>query len=232
MVPALVRRLCSVAAPPRCAVCRDTVRSGTPACSSCVSALEIARPILIEPGPAGIAWAAAAAPFEGTARDLVHALKFGRRLSAARVAAVAIARVTAPRLRDLTVNASPRQAALVPVPADPLRWRWRGFDPAEEVALALARELKMPLRRCLRRRAGPRQVGRSRAARRGSPPVVNARGNVPACGVLVDDVWTTGATLMASAMALRTAGARQVAAVAIAHAGRPLPHSAPRPTIP
>jgi predicted amidophosphoribosyltransferase len=103
--------------------------------------------------------------------------------------------------------------AIVPVPAAPLRSLRRGFDPAAELAAALAARLDAPLRPCLVRRGGGRQVGRRRAERIGHPPEVHARGEVPRSALLVDDVLTTGATLSACARALRSAGAVRIAAV-------------------
>lgn len=221
---AALRRICSLASPPRCAVCASPGEGGEAVCERCRRALAASAAILA-PGPPGVEVAVAAAPFDGAARELVHALKFGRRLSVARVAARAMARAAREFVCDLP------EAAIVPVPADPVRWRWRGFDPAEELAIALSAELDLPVARCLRRRPGPRQVGRSRAARLRTPPVVEPRGDAPRHAVLVDDVWTTGATLSASARALRLAGAQRVAALALARTS-PLPRRAPGPTIP
>jgi predicted amidophosphoribosyltransferase len=164
---------------------------------------------VIENGPGGVSLAVAAARFEGIARELAHGLKFGRRLALARVAARAILR------------ACPHdelQATVVPVPAAPWRWRWRGFDPAEEIALALATLGGLPYSACLRRAQGPRQVGRERQARLSEPLRVRAAGRVPARALLVDDVHTTGATLVACAAALQRAGCERVVALALARA--------------
>jgi predicted amidophosphoribosyltransferase len=151
--------------------------------------------------------AVAAGEYEGVIRELAHALKFGRRLALARVAAEVMAEACAPWVLDGTI---------VPVPAAPLRRAWRGYDAAEEIALALAALTGLPLARCLRRRGLSRQVGRTRERRLSDPPRVRAAGEVPERAVLVDDVHTTGATLGACADALRGAGCRSVVAVSLA----------------
>jgi predicted amidophosphoribosyltransferase len=104
------------------------------------------------------------------------------------------------------------------VPPSPLRLRRRGFDPADLIASALAAELGLPLRRCLVRRHGPRQVGRSRAERLGDPPAIRCRAEAPEAAVIVDDVLTTGATIRACDTALRVRGCREVAAAVFTRA--------------
>jgi len=166
-----------------------------------------AAPRVIEPGPPGIDLAVAASPFDGVARELVHGLKYSRRLALAGVAAAAMRGALPPH---------ESADALVPVPAGPWRWRWRGFDPAEEIARALAGRTDLPLADCLRRAHGRRQVGRRRGDRLANPPAVWAQAECPRRVLLVDDVWTTGATLSACARALREGGTRRVVAVTLA----------------
>jgi predicted amidophosphoribosyltransferase len=177
-----------------CRRCRDELTAG---------------PALIEAGPPGVDLAVAAAPFGGPARAIVHGLKYGRRLGLARVAAEAI-RAALPAWVSFD--------AIVPVPAGPWRRRWRGFDPAEEIALALAKLTEAEVRPCLRRTTGRRQVGRRRSERLSDPPRVWAAEVTPLRVLLVDDVWTTGASLSACAEALRDAGAGAVTAVTLARA--------------
>jgi predicted amidophosphoribosyltransferase len=203
------RALASIAAlvaPPLCAACAARCGSEAVLCERCERELATS-PRVIEPGPPGVDLAVAASPFDGPARRLVHGLKYGRRLSLAGEAAAAMMRALPPR--ELA-------GAVVPVPAGPWRWRWRGFDPAEEIAHALAARAELPVVNCLRRARGRRQVGRRRSDRLARPPRVWATVACPREALLVDDVWTTGATLSACARALREAGSRRVIAVTLA----------------
>ena len=92
---------------------------------------------------------------------------------------------------------------VVPVPTARARSVRRGFDPAGEIAAALADRAGLRLRPCLARRGAGRQVGRRRAERLGRPPRIHASGEAPRSALLVDDVLTTGSTLAAAARALR-----------------------------
>ena len=200
--------LAGVVAPPLCPCCAGPRGGGEAICGGCGRALA-ACPARLEPGPPGVELACAVGPYEGVIRELVVALKFRRLLGVAAVAARAMAGACPER---------PLRGELVPVPAAPLRRRWRGFDPAEELALALASCTGLPLTACLRRKQGPRQMGRPRAVRLADGPQVELRAPAPSCALLVDDVHTTGATLASSARALRSGDCREVVALTLARA--------------
>jgi predicted amidophosphoribosyltransferase len=192
--------------PPMCAACGRSCRPEAVLCSRCARRLARAEPLLGN-GPPGLDRAWSSASHEGVVRDLVAALKFRRLLP--------VADLMAERIHWLA-PAHMLSGAVVPVPTAPARVRRRGFDPAGELAGALAERLETKLDPCLRRRGGGRQVGRRRAERVGHPPRIHASGPVPRSVLLVDDVLTTGATLSACAKALRAAGAARVVAVTFA----------------
>jgi len=155
-------------------------------------------------GPPGIDRAWASASHEGVARELVTALKFRRLLP--------VADLIADRIEWLAPGAL-LSGTIVPVPTARLRSFKRGFDPAMEIAQALAARTDLPLAPCLARRGGGRQVGKRRAQRIGHPPLIQTRGETPKSALLIDDVQTTGATLTSCAQALRQAGTVRVAAI-------------------
>jgi predicted amidophosphoribosyltransferase len=204
----VIEQLISLVAPPLCASCGSARPLAAILCDRCHADLA-AAPRVIELGPPGVELAIAASPFEGPARLVVHGLKYARRLSLAAVAA------------EVMVAALPDRGvpeAVVPVPPGPWRWRWRGFDPAEEIARAVAALTGYGLWTCLGRAGGRRQVGRRRSQRLSDPPRVRAAADVPGEALLVDDVWTTGATLSACARALCDGGCRRVIALTLARA--------------
>lgn len=111
--------------------------------------------------------------------------------------------------------------ALVPVP---LHWRrrlGRGFNQAEQIAAALGGHTGLPVWRALRRVRYTRpQVGLSPPERRrnvaGAFASNEQRDLTGTRLILIDDLYTTGATLCEAAGVLGAAGAARVTAVTIA----------------
>ena len=102
-------------------------------------------------------------------------------------------------------------------PTTELRARARGFDHAEVLARALARELDLPCASTLRRVPGPPQTGRTLLERRDGPQFLAAVALAGRSVLVVDDVVTTGAPFASAGRALRAAGADHVVAISAAH---------------
>ena len=117
---------------------------------------------------------------------------------------------------------SPAADVITYIPSDGDRSLRRGHQPAEALAHELGRLWDIPVVSLLaRRRTVARQTGlardeRQRNMRDAFVSRKHARGDV----VLVDDVYTTGATVTSAATALRAKGAPRVDVVTFARAVR------------
>ncbi|MCJ2874944.1 ComF family protein [Rhizobium pusense] len=160
----------------------------------------------------------AAASHQGVARKLVHRLKYQDRTELARLMALWMLRAD-----DGAVSACD---CIVPVPLHCYRFLRRRFNQSAELARHLARAADKPLLAgtLLRVKSTERQVGLSAIARRdnmrGAFALAPGR-EADVSGkhvVLVDDVYTTGATVRAASRALRKAGAAEVTVLTFAMA--------------
>jgi ComF family protein len=218
--------LAELVLPVRCVACGT---GGTLVCEGCSSELRVLSPPLCGRCGSQTAWpvercvecagrrlsfrsARSAVAYENAARRLVAGWKERGLRRLAETAA------------DLVVGVVPRPdtAGITFVPGDPSRTLWRGQNAAEALAVCLGERWGLRLEPILAR-TGPalRQRGLDRRLRR-----ANVRGRFRACAdapssiVLVDDVYTTGATVGAAATELRRAGARAVDVVTFARAVR------------
>lgn len=157
---------------------------------------------------------------DDAARRLVHRLKYQgwRRL------AETLALPMVPLLDE--VGAGP----LVPIPTSGRRLRSRGYNQAGELAREIARQAGRRLGAgwLSRHREVGSQTRLGAAERRANLAGVFLARPVSGPVVLVDDVFTTGATLVSAATACLDAGATRVAALTFARAEPPLVAAARR----
>lgn len=151
--------------------------------------------------------------YDGQAADLIRIYKFGHQ----RAAAESIARL----ISATFIHYNPKTDYLVvPVPTATSRIRERGFGHSELLAEKVAGRLNFPFDMALRRIGQNRQVGSKRNDRlkqlSSSFAVKNHQKIINQKILLVDDVVTTGGTLIAATKTLRDAGAKRVDALIFA----------------
>ncbi len=217
--------LADLVCPERCASCDAIVRADVLFCRACTSqAHRLGSPECTHCGAPGVdpcgrciaaprpirsarAWAsyrneAMESPVAATIARFKYrgVSRLGRRVAAA----------MSSRVFDVAID------LVIPVPLHARRLRARGYNQSAILARELAHRFDTPLvlTTVVRTRPTPSQVGLSTAARAANvtdafsvrrPDLVRGR-----AVLVVDDVWTSGATARAMATALRRAGARSV----------------------
>lgn len=225
--------------PPRCAGCthwcRETLCSlclpklrpiGDPLCERCgapFDPLSYAAPVCAacrSKSPHFLA-ARSAFHFDGPIRESIHRLKYKEK------------KALATRLTPLLMEAIAKDHTLagfkpqfvVPVPLHSSRLRQRGFNQSFLLADELGRQMGVPAVELLKRtRPTPPQVELNRADRlknvRGAFEVEKTAFNKQRASkariLIIDDVFTTGATLSECAHALHQAGAAEICALTLA----------------
>jgi ComF family protein len=212
--------------PQSCVLCNSRIlqRRWSVACPDCWSKLEpIPRPFcpqcgmpapVIE-GPCGACrrgdhafdFARSLFLFTDPMRAILHHFKYSGRVS--------LARPLGRQLRDHMREEGFQGSVALPVPLHRARLRERGFNQAELLAQHLGLDVDRSLLR--RRKNTPSQTGLSRSQRAlNLSAAFEVRRTPPDCALVVDDVYTTGATLHEIAKTLKRAGTSRVEVLTVA----------------
>ena len=210
-----------------CARCGDTLENpasaASPASTLC-RFCRLASPPFVRAVSYGV--------YQGRMKAAIHALKYDRLHPAAR----ALGRMLAQAIAQLAGEA-PAEMLVVPVPLHRSKFADRGFNQARalaEQALGFLRKshpdwrLTLASSTLMRLRATGSQAGLSPRERR-----LNVRGAFTVCDaqavrlrhiLLIDDIFTTGATARAAALTLARAGAASVWVATLSRARRESDH--------
>ena len=230
-------RLVSLVYPRNCQFCADALEETEPGviCAACLRQVKFIRPPFCQRCglpfagevtdsfscgyckdlPFRFDQAVCACRAEGPVRDSILRFKYNREM------------YFGPHLAGWLIGAA-RQwidwreiGAIVPVPLHPRKKRHREFNQAEYLADALSRAVNVPTVRALRRVKDTKTQTALGAADRSANlrDAFRVRAAATVTGkrvVLVDDVFTTGATMDACAKVLRAAGVQHIIALAVA----------------
>ena len=201
-----------------CAGCRDTLRLiKEPRCMKCGAQLKEneeeycpscrGRKHYFERGLALYEYA--------SVRNSVYRLKYSGRVEYTGFFGREMARRLGPALREWGAE------ALIPVPLHSLRQRRRGYNQAAAIARACGRALDLPVREDLIRRAKNTRPMKLLNAKERQINLKNAFIMLQdvvklSTVVIVDDIYTTGATIDAMARLLKASGVQKVYFVTLA----------------
>lgn len=215
MLKAIAKSLLDFLFPPRCAGCRAVTEAPAPWCERCLRQIVAVRALPL-PGPAlcSLRSVHALCRYEGGVKASLHALKFHDKPQRAQA------------LTFLLEQFAPEEAlrgvqAIVPAPLSERRERARGYNQTERIFRPWAKRRALPWHDALvRTRETVPQYGLSRAERRANVKGAFALADGAAFRgetvLLVDDIFTTGATLLACAEILKRAGAKEVRGLVLA----------------
>ena len=218
--------------PPRCVGCGAR---GALFCARCVAGLAWMRPPIcarcgdaLAGAPDAVAWceacrrtppafavARSVAAYEGPLRAAIHALKYRHHRAVAESLGALLA-------RGLPPEAAAGVTAVVPVTLHRIRLSTRGFNQSALLARPVAAALGVPLVadaiRRLHQETPQATLGAAARRRNVAAAFEPDRRLVSGRVLLVDDVFSTGATADACARALLAGGAAEVAVITLARA--------------
>ena len=203
--------------PNQCLVCKGgDFHSSDPICPDCLQQM---NPLPIENRVKeltvnnGIDMALAGWDFGDELRSAIHSLKYEER---ARIGSF-LGKVLGERLHLKTIQ---ELDYLIPVPLHPVKFRDRGFNQAEWIAIGVGKAIQKPVQTGLMKRMKytisqttlnrEERLNNMKQAFRITKDVTDKKIGI------VDDVLTTGSTISSMASVLKDAGAKTIVALTVA----------------
>lgn len=213
--------------PPRCPVCDEVAAEGFPICPGCRKRIrEVKEPVCQKCGkPVShnrkefcrdcvgrnheFTQGKALWVYEKDVRQSIYRFKYQNRRDYGKVYAMELAEAWGTWILKNHIQ------AIAPVPLYPGKKRRRGFNQAEVVAVELGRILGIPVEKNLfirTRDTRPQKELNVWERKNNLKKSFKSRKNVVQleCILIIDDIYTTGSTMDAAALALREAGAGNI----------------------
>lgn len=205
----LLSKILSVLFPPSCYNCHQ---EGTSLCTSCLSSCKksIETPAL---------YITSVYSFQDKLiKKVIHAIKYFHRRDLIEPLTQELGIILLQKLKKENIT----NLVIVPIPMSSLRKYMRGYNQAELIAKTLSQQCSLDINTkiLLRKKSPKRQVTTKTRSER----LLNQNDSFMVMKdvsglniILVDDVTTTGATIMEARKTLLKQGARSVSAITIAH---------------
>ncbi len=210
--------------PPICLNCKNYLEDEEKdnlVCASCLSGIEIYSNLFYP--ASGITLAAASSYSDPTVRELIHYLKYKGFLKAAKPLGAILIKYLS------RLSLSPQDFIIIPIPLHKSRYRKRGFNQAELLTETIGNYFNCPIETGVLKRVKetkpqielPDYEARSKNLKNGF--AIDEK-YIPAIKdkkvLLVDDVYTSGATMKEAAKTLKRAGTKEVIGLVAAKADR------------
>ncbi|MEN6621748.1 MAG: ComF family protein [Smithella sp.] len=241
-IKGLFNDVCDIIFPPQCLACTEIINQPAKKhfCSDCFEKINFitdnfcpicGMPYLVNPAGRHVCGsclenkpyycqARAVAAFETVIMDTVHKFKYGRNISTGHALGSFMADFAFP---DFDFS---EFSLLIPVPLHVNRLRERGFNQSLLLANQIGRKYKLPVDFSLLKRSKSTltQTGLNKAEReknvKGAFTVVDGEKIKGKKIILIDDVFTTGATINECAKVLFKAGAQKTAVLTLSRVTR------------
>lgn len=214
--------------PPLCLNCRKLISSDggkeNLLCDSCFKGILVYKTVFL--AGAGFPLMATASYDNDALKDLIHYFKYEGFLAAERPLAKIIEKYFS---AFPSSNILPSNALIIPVPLHPSRKRKRGFNQSEIIGRILSQRFDLPLNnRVLQRISNTEaqiKMGNDEERREnvtGSMAISEEGKEILAryqAIILVDDVYTSGATMREAVKILRRAGVKNIIGFVVAKTG-------------
>ncbi|OGY59876.1 MAG: hypothetical protein A3B23_00020 [Candidatus Colwellbacteria bacterium RIFCSPLOWO2_01_FULL_48_10] len=213
-----------------CLGCRSKRPEGKmPICNACTAGIRVNK-VYGELSPR-LVLGAAASYDDQLVREIIHSLKYKRLSGAAKsLADLIIKHIEFSALRNII---KPARSIIVPIPLHPGRLRKRGYNQSELIAVEIGKYLGVPVRTDILmrvKRSAPQIKMKNRAARETNirnafalnpgftNKLISLNGEAAKEIILIDDVFTSGATINEAARTLKGLSPEKIIALVAAKA--------------